>query len=683
MKRKVKKGLLRNYIITYVSITILTFVSASILLLFFASNNLTKVMNGVTENSLDTFVDDLVEKIEIFGNISAEISFEKDFGVDVILENNSVKLLEVLEIFSSYSRNLPFDSEFFLKYSESDKILLSSGYLSYFSVYKQSEWSQEDKILIENTVENSTDSNVIKLSNNDYLFVFNCQISKYSINPTDANLCFIIPESKLQQYAQDNYGIESQELSIIFGENVFYSGDIVLPSETLYAVDDNDSVLLYLPISSTENYFQEFLGEVILYFMVPLLVLMLLISCLLAYKNYKPIKKIVSQYSSSLLENNGEIALIDNILTQNSRLIKEQEILIVRKLLSLIISGDSSADVCNLLKEYNLEIDEMHYYFISAVTIDEIPINNNFDNIIEEIDYISSGNSSLYFIRKSKNGKLIFFVTFDDIDQKVFLLKKVNDIFSSNGLSCTLNNGNTYSELSFMQTSFYEATYGGAEVENSSLSNEQIDIVSIAKNYIKNGDYENAISIFLKGEKIEQFETLPSLVQRYIVADISVNLTRLYNAFGISLKNRTVAVLLCATDYKTIVEQVTLIVDNCKIIEPTSENKEISEKMKSILKYIDENVLNNDMSLSSMSEYFNSHPNTISLLFKKELKMSYKDYVMHLRIERAKTLLVENEYSVSQICEMVGYANPSHFVKVFKENTGVTPNIYRKSIVND
>ena len=55
----------------------------------------------------------------------------------------------------------------------------------------------------------------------------------------------------------------------------------------------------------------------------------------------------------------------------------------------------------------------------------------------------------------------------------------------------------------------------------------------------------------------------------------------------------------------------------------------------------------------------------------------YKDYLIYLRIEYAKELLLKEELPVAEICQRVGYGNVSYFIKLFKEMTGVTPAKYR------
>lgn len=58
--------------------------------------------------------------------------------------------------------------------------------------------------------------------------------------------------------------------------------------------------------------------------------------------------------------------------------------------------------------------------------------------------------------------------------------------------------------------------------------------------------------------------------------------------------------------------------------------------------------------------------------------MGFREYVVYLRIERAKLLLLNTSLSVNVIAEMCGYESASYFIKSFKAVTGMTPGQYQK-----
>lgn len=71
------------------------------------------------------------------------------------------------------------------------------------------------------------------------------------------------------------------------------------------------------------------------------------------------------------------------------------------------------------------------------------------------------------------------------------------------------------------------------------------------------------------------------------------------------------------------------------------------------------------------SSYFSS-------FFKKETGEGFADYLIQLRMEKAKELLRDTKDTVKEICEKVGYSDAKHFTAMFRKYTGLKPGEYRK-----
>lgn len=64
--------------------------------------------------------------------------------------------------------------------------------------------------------------------------------------------------------------------------------------------------------------------------------------------------------------------------------------------------------------------------------------------------------------------------------------------------------------------------------------------------------------------------------------------------------------------------------------------------------------------------------------FGKLFHRSPKQYIIDLRIRKAKQLLVGSDLSVAQVAEQCGFTNPYHFSRTFKDITGLTPTAYKR-----
>ncbi len=96
-----------------------------------------------------------------------------------------------------------------------------------------------------------------------------------------------------------------------------------------------------------------------------------------------------------------------------------------------------------------------------------------------------------------------------------------------------------------------------------------------------------------------------------------------------------------------------------------------------ITKYIQEH-LSEEISLKIIAEEFYMNDNYVSHLFKNEIGVNYLTYLTSVRIEMAKTLLVETDKPISEVAEEVGFRDYRTFNKAFKKIEKVTPSQYRK-----
>jgi AraC family transcriptional regulator len=67
-------------------------------------------------------------------------------------------------------------------------------------------------------------------------------------------------------------------------------------------------------------------------------------------------------------------------------------------------------------------------------------------------------------------------------------------------------------------------------------------------------------------------------------------------------------------------------------------------------------------------------------VFKENTGMSPLQFVVRERITRAQQLIRETSRSLIEVALEVGYTSPSHFTKVFRRVTGVTPTEFRDSL---
>jgi AraC-like DNA-binding protein len=101
--------------------------------------------------------------------------------------------------------------------------------------------------------------------------------------------------------------------------------------------------------------------------------------------------------------------------------------------------------------------------------------------------------------------------------------------------------------------------------------------------------------------------------------------------------------------------------------------------IRPVLDYIEEHYAKS-VYLDDLCQLVNMSPYHFSRTFKKLTGMTIPDYINMTRISMAKKMMIENEFTITEIAEKIGFCNTQYFGKVFKNITGVSPLHFRNDI---
>ena len=87
--------------------------------------------------------------------------------------------------------------------------------------------------------------------------------------------------------------------------------------------------------------------------------------------------------------------------------------------------------------------------------------------------------------------------------------------------------------------------------------------------------------------------------------------------------------------------------------------------------------LSPNLTLVKIAEEFNLNPNYLSRLFKKEQGICIKNYILNTKFDYAKYLLTTTLKPISEVAEEACFGDTKHFMRIFKQKTGLTPSNYR------
>lgn len=86
-----------------------------------------------------------------------------------------------------------------------------------------------------------------------------------------------------------------------------------------------------------------------------------------------------------------------------------------------------------------------------------------------------------------------------------------------------------------------------------------------------------------------------------------------------------------------------------------------------------------DISLNEVADILKLSRTYLSTLFKKEVGISFSQYLIDFRLNRAVEILQKKHLPLNSVAEMVGYPNYAQFSKIFKKHKGISPSIFLKT----
>lgn len=104
---------------------------------------------------------------------------------------------------------------------------------------------------------------------------------------------------------------------------------------------------------------------------------------------------------------------------------------------------------------------------------------------------------------------------------------------------------------------------------------------------------------------------------------------------------------------------------------------------KALIEGIEAGVGDPSFSLQSLADHVGLSPGYTSGLCKKYFQMSFKEFLLKRRMEKAKILLLSTDMKHYEISEAVGYADPNYFSTAFKKHTDMSPGKYREKAGRD
>jgi transcriptional regulator GlxA family with amidase domain len=102
------------------------------------------------------------------------------------------------------------------------------------------------------------------------------------------------------------------------------------------------------------------------------------------------------------------------------------------------------------------------------------------------------------------------------------------------------------------------------------------------------------------------------------------------------------------------------------------------QKLAPAVRYLEQRFREH-IQLSELAEFCGLSSTHVHRLFRRLLRMSPTEYLLALRLQEARRLLITTDHPLSVIAVDTGFFDQSHFAKRFRKVTGMTPIQYRKT----
>jgi two-component system response regulator YesN len=87
---------------------------------------------------------------------------------------------------------------------------------------------------------------------------------------------------------------------------------------------------------------------------------------------------------------------------------------------------------------------------------------------------------------------------------------------------------------------------------------------------------------------------------------------------------------------------------------------------------------NQNITIDNIADYIGISYSYLRMLYKEATGCNLNDYINQLRLQKAKQLLLETNYTVKEIVSMCGFNHERSFFRSFTQSEGISPSKYRE-----
>ena len=679
----IRSRVFKRYVLSYLSVVLAVCMAMGLALVRVASDQLRQAETEVYQARLAQTADYIERQLSTMEDIRLDVKTRLPFQ-PFYLNRQKTNEFELLDAFSRYAGFSPWIEEYYLWYQDDGKVfgtrstyserIFFQRVMKGLSAEQMTEALPEAGKMLFQVPETRPDTLMIALP-----FYFGTA----RIPTGRCTLIFLVKLAQLRQTIWQMTGQPSDS-----GFALEYEGQTVLSTltaeRTLSGQGTKEKARVVIEEPSIAGL--ERLGsfERLMIWIVVLAVLLgTAIAVYAAWRSYQPIRKLYAKYGGSQKPSNELQTLEDllsNSLKRNSfsqKQIEEQmeqldlqQSWLKQQLVMMIITGNDSPVVKELIQKMGFEMSHAHFALCFLYLQGD---EGDRTGLVRSIEDFSDEECTLYAAELQENREYIVLMNFQEEEQCRELLELLSDSLESRNLSVRVQWSRTCSQLNEIASAAIETLNTppvALAVDNAEAEEE--DALEQMAALTESGSTSQALALL--ETMIAQTENrYPSYLMRiYMLNRLVQQMMTLASREGVTLPPKSPG-----QDPDSVRETLEQLVRALcrKGAQRSSAEKPEGGKTAA---YVREHCLDGDISLSSTAEALGISTKQVSRLLRMEVDMTFKEYLLHLRMSAAQDFLREEGLSIAETAGRVGYFNISHFIKCFKAYTGMTPGEWKK-----
>lgn len=679
----IRSRVFKRYVLSYLSVVLAVCMALGLALVRVASGQLRQAETEVYQARLAQTADYIERQLSTMEDIRLDVKTRLPFQ-PFYLNRQKTNEFELLDAFSRYAGFSPWIEEYYLWYQDDGKVfgtrstyserIFFQRVMKGMSAERMTEALPEAGKMLFQVPETRPDTLMIALP-----FYFGTA----RIPTGRCTLIFLVKLAQLRQTIWQMTGQPSDS-----GFALEYEGQTVLSTltaeRTLSGQGTKEKARVVIEEPSIAGL--ERLGsfERLMIWIVVLAVLLgTAIAVYAAWRSYQPIRKLYAKYGGSQKPSNELQTLEDllsNSLKRNSfsqKQIEEQmeqldlqQSWLKQQLVMMLITGNDSPVVKELIQKMGFEMSHAHFALCFLYLQGD---EGDRTGLVRSIEDFSDEECTLYAAELQENREYIVLMNFQEEEQCRELLELLSDSLESRNLSVRVQWSRTCSQLNEIASAAIETLNTppvALAVDNAEAEEE--DALEQMAALTESGSTSQALALL--ETMIAQTENrYPSYLMRiYMLNRLVQQMMTLASREGVTLPPKSPG-----QDPDSVRETLEQLVRALcrKGAQRSSAEKPEGGKTAA---YVREHCLDGDISLSSTAEALGISTKQVSRLLRMEVDMTFKKYLLHLRMSAAQDFLREEGLSIAETAGRVGYFNISHFIKCFKAYTGMTPGEWKK-----